>query len=104
MRWLISYLRGKMNSNSMKDAHAELRELSGGYDWSCGGMDAMVTFFNRADVRKALHLGKPGMSTFDYDASGPASITLYPELITKLRVLIYNGDADSCVPCKDKPA
>lgn len=23
---------------------------------------------------------------------------MYPELIKKLRVLIYNGDADSCVP------
>merc|ERR1712166_1147033 len=30
--------------------------------------------------------------------SGPASIVLYPELVTKLRLLIYNGDADSCVP------
>lgn len=26
-------------------------------------------------------------------------ITLYPDLIKKIRVLIYNGDADSCVPC-----
>ena len=30
---------------------------------------------------------------------GPASVTLYPDLIHKLdRVLIYNGDADTCVP------
>jgi carboxypeptidase C (cathepsin A) len=29
---------------------------------------------------------------------GPASVTLYPELIKAIRVLIYNGDADSCVP------
>jgi len=35
---------------------------------------------------------------FDYDTSGPASVTLYPELIKAIRVLIYNGDADSCVP------
>merc|ERR1712187_635078 len=28
----------------------------------------------------------------------PASITLYPELVKKLRILIFNGDADACVP------
>jgi hypothetical protein len=39
----------------------------------------------------------PG-AIFDYDASGPASVTLYPTLIKSMRVLIYNGDADSCVP------
>ena len=27
-----------------------------------------------------------------------SGITLYPDLIKKIRVLIYNGDADSCVP------
>ena len=29
---------------------------------------------------------------------GFSGITLYPDLIKKIRVLIYNGDADSCVP------
>merc|ERR1712087_19747 len=37
-------------------------------------------------------------SGFHYATSGPASIVLYPELVTKLRLLIYNGDADACVP------
>ena len=32
--------------------------------------------------------------------AGPASVTLYPSLIGKIRILIYNGDADSCVPYK----
>ena len=27
-------------------------------------------------------------------------ITLWPELAKKLRVLIYNGDSDACVPYK----
>merc|ERR1712054_109614 len=39
-----------------------------------------------------------GASKFDYSCSGPASITLWPELSKKIRVLIYNGDADACVP------
>jgi hypothetical protein len=38
-------------------------------------------------------------SVFHYHSSGPASVTLHPELAKKLRVLIYNGDADACVPC-----
>ena len=46
---------------------------------------------------KALHIANPGQSTFRYHSSGPASITLHPELATKIRVLIYNGDADACV-------
>lgn len=29
---------------------------------------------------------------------GPASVTLYPGLIGKIRIMIYNGDADNCVP------
>lgn len=49
---------------------------------------------------KALHLGTPGQSSFSYKSTGPASITLHPELATKLRMLIYNGDADACVPYK----
>ena len=32
--------------------------------------------------------------------AGPASVTLYPDLVKNIRVLIYNGDADACVPYK----
>eukprot|EP00038_Savillea_parva_P006509 m.164237 g.164237 ORF g.164237 m.164237 type:complete len:496 (-) comp12398_c0_seq1:137-1624(-) len=72
----------------------------GGYPWACGGMDDVRTWLQQADVMKALHLKNPGASGFDYDSTGPASITLHPELAKKLRVLIYNGDADACVPYK----
>ena len=99
MRWLKNHLRSQMNGNvPMHVTNAGLLELSGGYDWSCGGMDAMHQFFLRPDVQTAMHLGKPGRSKFNYRSSGPASVTLYPELVTKLRVLIYNGDSDACVP------
>ena len=50
-------------------------------------------------MQRALHLRAAG-SGFDYDRSGPASITLWPFLSQHLRVLIYNGDADACVPYK----
>lgn len=73
----------------------------GGYDWACGGTyppGKVAAFFKRKDVQEALHLSKPGQSGFNYATTGPASITLYPELAKKLRILIYNGDADMCVP------
>lgn len=70
--------------------------MSGGYDWFCNG--DLRGFFNEPEVKKALHLEGETGSRFNYASSGPASIVLYPELVTKLRLLIYNGDADACVP------
>tara|TARA_B110000208_G_scaffold17602_1_gene21131 strand:- start:1502 stop:2782 length:1281 start_codon:yes stop_codon:yes gene_type:complete len=110
MRYLLKALRAPMStrgvntntaeeggaapSKSMQQTRSDLLALSGGYDWSCDGLDAMATFFRRDDVQKAMHLGKPGRSRFEYRSSGPASITLYPSLVKKLRILIYNGDSD----------
>lgn len=98
MKWLTEYLRSGMSHP--QEMHANLKNMSGGYDWACGGPYIAGDYLTRADVRKALHLDKfnPGASRFSYDSSGPASITLYPELVSKLRIMIYNGDADACVP------
>ena len=71
---------------------------TGGYTWSCGGMSATEKWITSADVVKALHLDAGGGSSFNYARSGPASITLWPFLAKNLRVVIYNGDADACVP------
>eukprot|EP01065_Artemidia_motanka_P001366 TRINITY_DN10621_c0_g3_i3.p1 TRINITY_DN10621_c0_g3~~TRINITY_DN10621_c0_g3_i3.p1 ORF type:complete len:502 (+),score=160.20 TRINITY_DN10621_c0_g3_i3:68-1507(+) len=94
--WLRRFLRSNMHRPA--GAAAEAKALGGGYDWACGGMNDYAKFFERADVQKALHLNKPGQSGFRYRSSGPASVTLYPSLVEKIRVLVYNGDADSCVP------
>ena len=75
---------------------------AGGYPWSCGGEDAIASYLNRTDVQKALHISNPGQSRFSYRSSGPASITLHPELASKLRVLIYVR-ASAPQPC-DGPA
>jgi hypothetical protein len=99
MRWLRNYLRDQMSTNS-HGFDAQLKEMSGGYDWGCDGLNQMADYFSRSDVQAALHLNKPGQSRFSYDSSGPASQVLYPELVSALRVLIYNGDADACVPYK----
>lgn len=96
MGWLTARLRSGMHTPQA--THDALVRMNGGYRWDCGG-DA-GTWITRDDVRKALHLesATPGASSFDYVLSGPASITLYPDLVKKLRILIYNGQADACVP------
>jgi len=94
LQWLRGEIRkGATNPDAM---HKKLTELNGGYQWACPA-DA-ASWLARKDVQKALHLNHTGQSAFDYDSSGPASITLYPELVKKLRILIFNGDADACVP------
>lgn len=93
-RWLHSYLRD--NQHNVRKARAELKEMNGGYTWDC--MMDMDDWITRQDVRKALHLEGAQGSKAHYNQSGPASVVLYPELAKQLRVLIYAGDADGCVP------
>merc|ERR1712080_120115 len=78
--------------------HALLTEMNGGFMWDCMG-DASHWIL-QDDVKKALHLdgATPGQSRFTYANVGPASQTLYPELAQRIRLLLYSGDADSCVP------
>jgi len=93
MGWLVSFLRRNLHDPSV---NAQLSNMSGGYDWFCNG--DLRSFFQDPEVQKALHLEGETGSRFDYASSGPASIVLYPELVRKLRLLIYNGDSDACVP------
>lgn len=93
MGWLINHLRQNLHNPSV---NSELKKLNGGFDWNCAG--DVGKWIKSPEVLKALHLEGQHGSLFYYTSSGPASITLYPELVTKLRLLIYNGDADACVP------
>eukprot|EP00756_Hemistasia_phaeocysticola_P038019 Hpha_TRINITY_DN16733_c1_g2::TRINITY_DN16733_c1_g2_i14::g.80351::m.80351/K16296/SCPL-I; serine carboxypeptidase-like clade I len=95
MGWLRRFLRNNLHR---PEAVEEAKALGGGYHWACGGDDAVASLFERKDVQTALHLGSPATTKFSYSASGPASQLLYPFLVQKIRVLIYNGDADACVP------
>lgn len=104
MRWLKNYLRAQLDNGTAATAGNAagqlLLQMGGGYDWQCGGLTTLASFLSRTDVRGALHLGEPNPCRFEYKTSGPASITLYPQLVGKIRILIYNGDADACVPYK----
>ncbi|KAJ9442569.1 putative serine carboxypeptidase F13S12.6 [Diplonema papillatum] len=91
-RQILEFLRGFPTPAEMQAT------LGGGYQWSCGSFDAVPGYILRDDVKKALHLGAVYPSSFAYTQSGPASVTLYPFIASKVRVLIYNGDADTCVP------
>jgi hypothetical protein len=97
-RWLGKFLHENMHR--AVEAHKELAAMGAGYDWTCGQFEALPAYIERADVKKVLHLPAKSLSSaFGYNSTGPASVTLYPSLIKSgIRVLIYNGDADSCVP------
>jgi len=94
--WLAKVLRRGLHNPD--ETRAMLKELNGGFDWDClGNSQGWIT---QQSVIEALHLTAvaPGTSQFRYTSSGPASVTLYPELMKKMHVLFYSGDADSCVP------
>ena len=75
---------------------------TGGFPWSCGGESATRTYLTRPDVKKALHLRDAGKSSFHYrhGGGGYPSFSIWPFLASKLHVLVYSGDSDTCVPYK----
>jgi carboxypeptidase C (cathepsin A) len=98
MGWLIEYIRAGRAGH--RELRGEITAADGGYRWACGGFGAALKWAVRPDVRKALHLDQiaPGRSSFNYNISGPYALTLYPELMRRIRILVYNGDADPSVP------
>jgi len=95
-QWLQRHIRKNLWNPELG---TDLNEMGGGYDWSCGQFQKLPAYLGRADVRRALHMPEQAGSVFDYANTGPGSRTLYPELIKSgIRVLIYNGDADTAVP------
>lgn len=106
MRWLKRFLRSR-NGHQLAETDNVLNKMVGGnedgsagYNWLCGGLPGLANYMSQSAVQTSLHLSSPPRIQFSYDTSGPASVTLYPSLAQKIRVLIYNGDSDMCVPYK----
>eukprot|EP00499_Haloplacidia_sp_CaronLabIsolate_P007885 CAMPEP_0196780386 /NCGR_PEP_ID=MMETSP1104-20130614/7771_1 /TAXON_ID=33652 /ORGANISM="Cafeteria sp., Strain Caron Lab Isolate" /LENGTH=479 /DNA_ID=CAMNT_0042150585 /DNA_START=9 /DNA_END=1448 /DNA_ORIENTATION=+ len=65
---------------------------------------APATYLDRADVRKAIHYREGTVSSWsecsdiNYSSTIPSLLPTYPNLIENIRVLIYSGDVDACVP------
>lgn len=115
MWWLKKKMRAQLDngvnrtSSSVADSHRHMQHYlgdeqvevnGGGYEWGCDGIHALGSWMEVADVQKALHIQQPFAGNFNYKTSGPASQLLYPNLVKEIRVMIYNGDADNCVPYK----
>lgn len=70
----------------------------------CAGTKYVREFFNRADVKQALHVNEDLQwaecsDTLDYSIDQKGSLFLYPELISSgLRILKFSGDTDGAVP------
>jgi hypothetical protein len=73
--------------------------------WVCGGMRTIASYFNRADVQKAIHVGR----TTKWKPSDDALIWKHPSagisflgeikrLAQKYPFLVYSGDADAQIP------
>lgn len=56
MRWLRRFLQRPEHLANPAIAHAQLKAMGGGYDWTCGQFAAIPKYFKRDDVKKALHL------------------------------------------------
>jgi hypothetical protein len=70
-------------------------------------------YLNQAAVRTALHVAPRNVTGFWRDCGAHINYTptaqnlprdLYPSLLGRLRILIYSGDADACVPVNDSEA
>ena len=70
-------------------------------------------YMNRPDVQLALHARDPGYcwAVCNHVAGWKYTSTrenlprdLYPRLVSRLKVVIYNGDMDACVPYTDNEA
>lgn len=70
--------------------------------YPCGMEKATTKWMNHPDVVKALHVKHwqewSPESPIHYSGGDWHSYGVYPDIIGKIRVLIYNGDADPCVP------
>jgi hypothetical protein len=112
-------------THACDEALAQMRKQAGGYfeyslyddctyrngmmrgalnDYPCGGGVVMEQYLHRKDVKRALHVQNAEFFSvdnaegdFDYTPTEKDLTGFYKEINGKLRVLIYNGDADPAI-------
>ena len=75
-------------------------------NYPCGESVGMTAWLNVPAVQTALHVttahragGKWAPSTgLNFTHTQPSLLHIYPRLIEKLRILLFSGDVDECVP------
>lgn len=81
--------------------------------FGCSNSGGAIKYLNRDDVQYAIHVIKPAFCwdvchhhpSWSYNSTvSNLPRDTYPYLISKIDVLIYNGDWDACVPVTDNEA
>jgi len=95
--------------------HPELRRAMSRFSQLIGGPDACIDgilaeqYLNNPAVRQAIHVANESVTgewtictgKINYEGNTASLMPVYPTLIKNYRVLIFNGDADCCVPYTD---
>jgi serine carboxypeptidase-like clade 1 len=82
------------------------QEKGGLNNYPCGESAGMNAWLNVPAVQKALHVtvahrqnGRWSPSTgLNYTHTSPTLLHMYPRLIQRLKILLFSGDVDECVP------
>lgn len=85
------WLKNRINMSNLKE------------DFDCYEGPGVENFFNRNDVKKALHVETSitwgGCSPINYFMADIGTLYIYPQLINShLKIWLYSGDVDAIVP------
>jgi len=100
-------LQSELGSQVSKIPRPKGKSVGAGFSWCINSIEASA-YFNQPSVMAAIHVKKPPYvwsvcaNQIHYDQNR-ANLTrdTYPALNKFLRVVIYNGDWDACVPYTD---
>lgn len=97
----MPHLKGSGNRGEPQSSKTAEQSAS----WVCGGMRTITQYFNRADVQKAIHVGRTTKWVPNDDAlkwkhpeSGISFLGEIKRLAQKYPFLVYSGDADAQIP------